>query len=730
MAKEREQKRSPGLSSGAEMDIDRLMETFTQPHAHRIAKSPLKDKRLDVRDCLATDTQAGLGVPSYTSRSPAAASSRGWTLAGRHGSPKRFLGKGLVAQATHSPGPIYQPRAFTDAPSRPQSFPRGRRRSHTGPRDSASPGPGARYDIPSTLHGADKTRSASPSCKFGTADRFKGKEFISAQHSKVAGPGSDVPGPQQYFANGQRAKNGPEYSFGHPDGGAPRARFNSRVFISRMHAGVSGGNHAGPAPGIHQTDNSGKDPESFSRAVSSQAKRAPQWTIGGGFSDAARAHVGVDSGGRSADDSPRICQARFISAEHSAKDGPAKDSHLTPGPGSYHEDDRKENEKVMRRTAESRALDCVKKRPPSHSFGALTDTSKLYAANAFSADAKGRTSPGPCYNPDAAVSQVQAPSYSFGDPDPDVAGWKNRFEDVRYVGGGIGMRAGVDSPGPAEYEVTDLPQGPAFSIARRERMTMKRICPSPEHARFISKELSKENFGAYSPGPKYSIAGTMGSAGVSKSPYGTFGLSDREWADSVPQDVREKTGTAVKPYTTPGEARFISRKHAEANKGRCSPGPIYNPAHSVVKEKAAVSPHLQDGSLGQTSPQRVVQSVLSTHRTAPAVSIGGKAERLPPPDLRDSNPTDRLTRRSSPGFGFGTASRSGVGPCSQGPEASKADKKKEQIEVSPGPGSFTPNYTSVEQHTPGFSLGGLAEGYSIAGAAALRRGTARKGAAQ
>eukprot|EP00756_Hemistasia_phaeocysticola_P063991 Hpha_TRINITY_DN7450_c0_g1::TRINITY_DN7450_c0_g1_i1::g.95755::m.95755 len=704
-----------GAKGGDMGDIDKMMEQLGRPVNQR-SKSPVKDRRLEVRDCLANESPAGVGVPSFSSRSPQRTDAKGWTLAGRTSSPKQFMGKGMVNQATASPGPIYQPRAFTEMSSRGTSFPKSRRAGAA--LGTAGPGPGGRHDVPSTLCGQDKTRSASPGCKFGTAERFRSNEFISPQHSRAAGSGASGPGPQQY--DGSPSKKAPAFSFG-PEFGSrvPATRFNSKAFISRMHAGAVGP-RVGPAPGSHQADCSGKDPEGFARAYSSHSKRSPQWSIGAGY------HEGRGQTPEPHTSSPsRVCSARFISSEHSKAEGPTEP---TPGPGAYFKDDGtsstkddkgrgrqddKDKEKEKLGTKATRALDAVRKKAPSYSFGVLTATAKMHAANAFAADARGRVSPGPCYFPKLDAVQKDGPAFSFADYDPDLAYWKERFEDVRYLGGGMGCQQGTDSPGPAGYVPYDPPRGPAYSMARKDRSNIKRISPSPDCTRFVGRELAKENYGAYSPGPKYNVAGILGSNAVSKSALGTFGLSDREWQQSVPQDVRDKAGTAVKPYTTPGEARYISKNHAEANFGRCSPGPVYMPEDSVVREKAPTIPHIPDGSMQQTSPQRTKHFVLSTQRSPPAVGIGSKSPTRWTEDTREHHPIHALTQKQSPCFVFGSAARNGTGPFAEPGKDLGKGKKGEQMELSPGPGSFTPNYLSVQSHTPGLSLGGLAEGYSV-----------------
>eukprot|EP01062_Namystynia_karyoxenos_P000732 TRINITY_DN10272_c0_g1_i1.p1 TRINITY_DN10272_c0_g1~~TRINITY_DN10272_c0_g1_i1.p1 ORF type:complete len:808 (+),score=182.01 TRINITY_DN10272_c0_g1_i1:121-2424(+) len=721
------------------LDIESIMENLSQPQGSRAAHAKSAThpyKRLhDCKDCLATDNQGGHGVPSYATRTPGPRKPQGWTLAGRPRVSKRYLGRSLLlCRGKDSPGPIYEPRV-APTPQGPKrgDWPRQRRMGDIG-RPTPGPGPAGPaqggYEIPSTLMGCDKTRSASPACRFSRAERFPDRpgatQFISLAHSKSAPGGLGCPGPQKYFIDGRRPSSaGPSWSFGSQDAArGDRPRFNSKIFISRAHAAVSGGSSTrGPAPGQYPPDPGlGKLPADTFRAATSRTPRAPAWSIGGSVRrDAYGVPRGQSAPPERGERKDKICGALYISAEHSAKEVPRDDY---PGPGHYFEGELLEGEAQQQqrrqKDAASRAIECVRAAAPSYSFGVHTDSSKRFYSSALAEGAaRGRASPGPCYYPEGTAASRAAPCYSFADPDPDLAMEKGRFDVKRYIGAGIGSLAGGASPGPAEYDVihVELPQGPAHSFARKERQLLRRIVPGPERVRFFSKELAKENFGCYSPGPKYDTTGALATSGtVRPTSVGTFGVSDRIWGESCAAEIHDKIGTSAKPYTNPGEARFFGKEYALSNLGRYSPGPKYHPSYSVSADAHSVEPSVLSGRSGDKDQSLVRREVLSGHRTSPAVSMGTRPRTKASADCRDQSPSHELTRRAAPSFGFGSAARSGVGACSQLLDAGKGDKdgvRKEvmrHIEITPGPGSFTPDFASVEIHVGSVRIGGLTDG--------------------
>ena len=513
--------------------------------------------------------------------------------------------------------------------------------------------PGPKYEMSGTL-GSQLTRSSSPACKIGHAERFTEKEYLSAAHAKYSQKSSSdcQVGPATYqSANPQQ---GPSYSFGSQD--ADRPRFNDKLFISRSHAKASGfgSNGPGPQPTITKHTLYGCNVESSSRC-----KRSPQVRFAGGD----------------------------FSTEGNAKH--KSESNETPGPGVYDPEVRS-----------------VKEKAPAYTFGVHGESSKRFAGPSRSADLS--SSPGPGYHPDHTSVQRSAPSFSFGNPDPEEE-TKSRFDSNRYIGPGISTTFGTSSPGPAVYDSVNFSGGPAFTMGQKERLLMKRICPAPDKPRFISNELAKENYGCYSPGPKYALTSTMGS-GVGY----TFGTQDRSF-EGYDEEQRSKLGTADKPYTSPAEARYISKHHTSVLKGKYSPGPKYSPRDTLNRTVTS----------NGTTVVRYNVAIESEKKTAPAFTIGTKMGSKSIYDSREYNPVEKLTMQSAPGYSFSSASRHGVGPCSQVEVSGKSTKGESQdkrlIESSPGPGAFKPNHSSVESHVPSVSLGGLSSSYNTQQCAAVKR---------
>ena len=183
-------------------------------------------------------------------------------------------------------------------------------------------------------------------------------------------------------------------------------------------------------------------------------------------------------------------------------------------------------------------------------------------------------------------------------------------------------------------------------------------------------------------------------------------MADRHFEYYDP-DMKDKLGSVEKPYTSPAEARFISSEHSAMNRGKYGPGPKYNPADKVVRV-------FENGGANCTVTS-YTHSVESRHHTAPSVSIGTKKLIKSDEDKREYHPVDRLLRKSTPGYGFGSASRYGTGPFTHLDAGAKGARMEAQdkrhIESSPGPGAFKPNYDSITCHTPGTSLGGLSAGF-------------------
>jgi len=763
-------------------DIETIMESLQNPQGTRgLSRAGHTHRRLaDVPDCLAGDRRGVHGPPSLTSRTPPPSKPRGWTLAGKSSGGKRYLGRALLSKGSESPGPMYlaSPTTNTQYPKK-HSFPR-EKRAFVGGRTTPGPGPAGRgYELPSTLFGQDKTRAASPACRFGSAKRFRTAEFISMAHSKNSNAGpAGTPGPQEYVPADSKpnARSAPAFSFASQDAakGEEQSRFNSKVYISRAHAAVQGPsygrNNPGPAPGQDQPSNR----KGISGEPGSRFDTGPSWSFSSP-PDKDKDRDGLPPRSRSAPPPGRANRVQFISAAHAAKE-PPRDADMLPGPGAYFTSVQLEKEAggvspdttisqkdgmqsrgrppsylggkcellVPQRDAAARALDTVKEKAPSYSFGLHAKAgNRYYSAALAEAGPKGRESPGPCHAVDIVSS---TPCYSFAGPDVEDAKERSRFEVRQYIGRGIAPPPGAESPGPAEYNVTDveLPAGPAHSFARKEKQLMKRICPAPERARFYSKELARENMGCFGPGPKYLMPGGFGKAPVSRGEKGTFGMSDRSWPDGYQAVHAETSPAPSKPHTNPGEARYLGKEYSVSQLGRYGPGPMYNPEYCVervAQPRAIWPPDMEAEAERQAElealnrpPER--HEILSKHASAPAVSIGSRPTHKKKYDSRDHSPNAAITRPKAPSFGFGTSTRSGApippptkelgaaGVKGTGAHDQHHHKKQEvdrrNLEVSPGPGSFTPNYWSVMAYSRSAKVGGIADGIGMGSEAFAR----------
>ncbi|KAJ9454129.1 hypothetical protein DIPPA_12201 [Diplonema papillatum] len=632
--------------------LDRLMERLTPAGGAMTQSRPLK-KLQEPQDCLASGNQGNVALPTYKKKVPVQGK-KGISIAGRVFAAGRYLGPGFDSKGSSTPGPIYEPK-YESRTGKASAFTKALRMKDA--KHQRAPGP--KYDIPSTL-GAQHIRSSSPACRIGQAERFNEKIHISAGHAKTQPNSNQLVGPATYETDTTMVNTGPAYSFGGTitnsgEDSSSCQRFNEKVFISSGHSKTMGGS-TGPGPQPHVTKYTVCGPNF---EFGSRYKKAPQTkfsgtTFGGELAVRRRNEARPDS----------------------------------PGPGQYQPD-----------------LQLAKGNAPAFSFGMHADTSKMFVSSALSTNA-GRESPGPKYYPDSMSNRKTAPAFSFADADQENSLWKSRFENNRYIGSGIGVVYGLQSPGPAVYDPGELPVGPAFTMGARERILMKRICPAPQRARYVSKEQAKDNLGCFSPGPKY-----MPPSAFDAHPHTgkTFGISDRHFSGEAADSIGLEGGKLLR---SPGEARFIGKAHVELNKGRYGPGPKYNVDGTVLKTFENM-----DANGTVTSTSTTAYSVDSRHRTAPAVSIGGRYESKTDCDSRMYNPDHSLTRKALPCFSFGTANRSGIGSCGQKADIDtgssrgvKSDQDKRSIDCSPGPGAFTPHYTAVVKHTPTPALGGLSRG--------------------
>eukprot|EP00668_Euglena_longa_P043093 GGOE01057114.1.p1 GENE.GGOE01057114.1~~GGOE01057114.1.p1 ORF type:complete len:639 (+),score=162.00 GGOE01057114.1:82-1998(+) len=521
-----------------------------------------------------------------------------------------------------SPGPIYTPASFTDHPVLAQSFPKG-------PRSSGKPEgvPGPQYDIPGSL-GRQLTRETAPTTKFGQASRFIEGEFISHEHSKGA-TSLDSPAPNMYSP--EIPETGPAFSFS--SGG--RDLRQGKLFLSREHAEHEGVGLNSPGP-------------IYTWSADLVQKRGPTFSFGPGTLSPLKSpkspHGSAD--GTKGPTSPRPTSA--------LRDVPGLDS---PGPGMY---------------SPSRTV--LEPSAPAFSFGIQETTTKRFLSRELIQ--LGQESPGPQYKPSEKQVKVADKAPVFACKDPVIASTMPRFSEKQFLGSQLAQveMAGKASPGPAAYDPLKPAASPAYTMAKKEKVLMKRISPGPERARYLSGELAKENIGSFSPGPKYKMPDTIGTQHSLKF---SFGRSDRAY-DDIAIELKEKLGTIDKPYTAPCEARFFSVElQREQMMGKCSPGPKYTPKFHLVDKRPPAHP--LGGKWKTKDVPKATKEEVEEELKKVKARHGG-------PDITEPNP---------PSIRFGTSKRG-------------ADEARIRVvgKDSPGP-VYCPNFEAVSRKTPAPSLGGL-----------------------
>eukprot|EP00667_Euglena_gracilis_P006012 EG_transcript_6057 len=521
-----------------------------------------------------------------------------------------------------SPGPIYTPASFTDHPILAQSFPKGPRSI-----DKLEGVPGPQYDIPGSL-GRQLTRETAPSTKFGQASRFIEGEFISREHCKGA-TSLDSPAPNTYSP--EPIDVGPSFSIS--SGG--RGLKQGKLFLSREHAEHEGVGLNSPGP-------------IYTWSADLVQKRGPTFSFGPGPLSPLKSPKSA----RGSDDG-----SKRPASPHSLfgpmRDLPGLDS---PGPSQY--------------SPSRTALDVT---APAFTFGMQETTSKRFLSRELIQ--LGQESPGPQYKPSEKQIRVSDKAPVFAPKDPVIAATILRHSDKQFLGSQLAQveMAGKASPGPAAYDPMKAAASPAYTMAKREKVLMKRISPGPERARYLSGELVKENMGTFSPGPKYKMPDTIGNAHSLKY---SFGRSDRAY-DDIAIELKEKLGTIDKPYTAPCEARFFSVElQKEQMLGKSSPGPKYNPKFHLV-DKRPPAHQLGAKWKAKEAPKATKEEVEETLKRVKA------------------KPGGDVTAPSPPSIKFGTSKR-GV------EEARRAMPGKD----SPGP-VYCPNFEAVSKKTSAPSLGGL-----------------------
>jgi hypothetical protein len=640
---------------------------------HSYGKHSPTNNRSVVKDCLAVESRNQFAIPKFTKRAASETPTllRGAHMAGKDNTRKRYFGKGFQPPPAESPGPIYQPLGFVDERTLGKSFPKAERmRASTA---DLSPAPKMQVMPPSVGRQTESRMSNAPSVAFTQAKRFNPKEMISRAHCKGA-PSQDAPAPTAYQPDIlSLTDKGHGVSFS-----GSRSVPTNKIFISRAHvADCIGAASPGPIynPGEVQVERT----HAPFAILQSKHRSAPSFTFG--ISDRpsdreviveepevlpadATCPIDLSSGkprrkclnaaGKAGSSVRHTPMQRFISHEHSK----VQCTTETPGPAYY-----------------SPSIEPTKKEVVGVSF---PKEKKNSTARFFSKElslAKGKDSPGMRYTPNPDVVRPNLKSATFGPPADSQVTTSDRFTDKVFLGKGMGEHYGQASPGPAYSQ--ELPKfmkqsTPAWTIVHKEKH-FEHVYPAPSRPRWVSSESAKENMGAFSPGPKYD---TTTKVFGGDAPSYTFGITDREFGPQFTEEQRAKFGTAEKPYTCPGEARFISIIHSRtARAGKSSPGP----------QNPNVNPN---------------DAICSTVRHAPEVRIApppSNHSRLKNEDTGTTSPVlllepkDDVTRPVRLSHGF-----------------EKAEKMPQgKLTAGPGPTAYHPKWELQEPRVKGASFGGL-----------------------
>lgn len=499
--------------------------TNIQPKA---STKTTKRPKVDGFDCLADDSRSQSTLPSYRRKAASDAGSKGTgtTFAGKDHSTNRYLGKGFAFTTGCSPGPIYAaPTSMQEGLS--VSFSHAERMPvDSVTREKANTPAPDRYDIPGTVGGKQVLGSyaTSAASKFSVSQRFGPEKMFD-----VPGPGAFHPDILREDPTKTRNTYNITFSTGH--------RNPKSLFISRMHvADAIGTAHLGGPASYSLPDPQLESGHYSVRTTTFQKEKVQKRRV-----------VSSNAGDESVM-SGDTTTVKTTSDHHSR----LKVASISPGPARY-----------------SPNYSILERREPHITFPkAQGSAKKNFTGKAFMT--MGEDSPGPQYLPELDKKLGAA---TFADADPNMGRMSTRFLTKLYHGKGIGELPGQDSPGPASYSPQMLSEAPAATLVWKEGVTDRPIISGPKHARFVSKEISsKENFGVYSPGPKYMLEGTFGHK---KGPPGScsFGISDKHFVGLTPEHMA-KFGTASKLYTSPGEVKFISVEHSKMSMiGKTSPGP-------------------------------------------------------------------------------------------------------------------------------------------------------------
>uniref|UniRef100_A0A7S1N3Y1 Uncharacterized protein n=1 Tax=Eutreptiella gymnastica TaxID=73025 RepID=A0A7S1N3Y1_9EUGL len=639
-----------GKGTGADVDIsqtnhsgksvEELMQKLTTTNVAKSTPMPKKALKQEIEDCLDETGKEKKAHPEFTKREIKKIP-KGFSFGtAPKGDDKMFYTADLSTYmflGKESPGPCYHPAS--PEPHKAQSIPKAGRMKDKALEST----PGPQYDVPGSI-GRQIAKESAPSYKMGQSQRFNDNLYISSAHSKSM-TNSESPAPNSYSL--EETASGPAFSF---TAGSRDVSASGKLFISRAHSEREGIGNASPGP-------------MYTWSSEVTHKRSPAYTMASSerVSEPPRRARSTPPGGAASDEERRNrnrAHPRFISREH-AKLEPGKDS---PGPGAY-SPDHKSHEKET----------------PHHTFG-VNDS---HVNRFISRDLVhyGHESPGPKYKPNEKHIKKRSGAAIFANSDPNLSALMPRFPENQYIGSHklAAEAAGRTSPGPAAYTPVIMSEkAPAYTMARKEKVLVKRICPGPERSRYISKEMSQENLGAYSPGPKYKMPDCIGNQYSIKY---SMGMSDRAFED-IAVELKEKHGTIEKPYTAPSEARFygaLMQKHSML--GKYSPGPKYMPDDTCVAKK--VPAHAMAGRWKSTDVRPTKEEYDEERKRVKA-----------------RGPQRDITAASAPKVKFGTSKRGLL----KGED--KSSKTNAHGRDSPGP-VYRPNFEAVSKHKPSTYIGGL-----------------------
>eukprot|EP00760_Papus_ankaliazontas_P004570 PhM_4_TR11963/c0_g1_i1/m.30973 len=607
-------------------DVDRMLDYLV--HANNAGMPSSGDKALamtsksmkkpkEAYDCLANDNKTTHSLPTYDGRrcvSNMSTASKGVSFAGKDAHTSRYYGKGFAAGTSCSPGPIYG-STTSIADTTGQSFPKSQRMhvDSSQREKSNTPAPGS-YDVLGTVGHRQLSGASSVISKFSSAPRFA----ITQAENITPGPG--------HFDNDRDPSTKRiafDIAFGHA--GKPQ-----NLFISRQHVADALGLYS-PGPGKYDLP----DPSKLSTHASATSAiiKKPETTR--------RAHSVPPSSGHGDE---LLSDTSF---QHSHK-------AASPGPAAY-----------------SPNVDVTRKVVEGVSFTKATVRSKgEFIGKQFMG--YGADSPGPQYLPPV---HPNTSGTVFADPDNNMGRLMNRFHIGAYHGKGIGEVPGVASPGPAQYtSAGELgTSGPHASLGFKERDVDRPVIAGPKRARFVNKDISsKENFGVFSPGPKYMLKGSFDTKSVSAATC-TFGLTDRHFQE-MPPEHRIRAG--ADKFECPGDAMYLSPKHSKAvREGKWSFGHLI--AH--VDESKMTSKYKCEPSVTINAPR--------SNASRKQLVEEQMARSMPPPIPLDIK--DDVTRPDVHVHRFPTPRRGGT----------------KKPEVRPGPGSHSSQ--PVTKHQKVISIGPL-----------------------